>query len=116
MPACGKRVLGLFFGIDNVDLSFSEPKRGLQRFDKTRAIFRCDRNPVLNHLNARAEPSDLFGIGIHSHDFVVDPDSEITLLLKELEKFSRFRFCRNGDPKGDKNIFAGAIAQNFVSD
>src|SRR5262249_7430163 len=50
----------------------------------------------------------------HSDDFVADPNSEISLFLKELEELSWFGFDRNGDPKCDKNIFSGALTQNLL--
>src|SRR6267143_810557 len=102
--------------IDNVDFAFAEAERGLERFNQARTIFLSDRDPVLDDLDPRAESFDLFGIVIHAHDFVVDPNAEITLLLKKLEKFSRLGFRGNRYPKRDQNIFIGAIAQYFVGD
>ena len=88
-------MLRFSFNIDNVDLCFAETERGFQRLNQTCAILRRDRDSVLNDLNSRAESLDLFQIDIDAHDVVVDPGAEITLLLKEFEKFSRLGFSGN---------------------
>ena len=101
---------------DDVYFSFSKSQSCFDSFNQARASFLRNRDSILNDLNARTESFDLFWIDIHAHDFVVDPDAQITLLLEELEKLSRLGFGRNCDPKRDQNIFAGAIAQDFVGD
>ena len=101
---------------DDVYFSFSKSQSCFDSFNQARASFLRNRESILNDLNARAESFDLFWIDIHAHDFVVDPDAQITLLLKELEKLSRLGFGRNCDPKRDQHIFAGAIVQDFIGD
>src|SRR6202011_396718 len=68
MPPGGERMLGLCFRIDNVDFAFAEPKRSFKRLDQARTVLLSDRDPVLNDLDARAEPLDLFWIDIYAHD------------------------------------------------
>ena len=109
-------MLSLCFEIDNVDFAFAESKRGLERFNQARTIFLVDRDAILNDLNAGAQALDFCRIVIHADDFVVDPNAQISLLLKELEKRSWFGFGRNCHPKCDQHIFISAVAQNFVSD
>src|SRR5262245_45427601 len=113
MPAGRERVLLLLLRIDNVDLSLAEAERGLDRFDDPRAILVGDFDPVLDDLNTRAEPLDLCRI-VNAHDFVVDPDAEIPLLLEEFEILARVGLRGNADPKRNKNIFVRAITQHFV--
>src|SRR5438874_9936113 len=55
MPADGKRMLGVFLNVDDVDLALAETKRGLERFNQTGAVLLVDRDAVLNDLNASAE-------------------------------------------------------------
>ena len=109
-------MLRLCFKIDDVDFTFAETERGLERFNQARTIFLVDRDAILNDLNPGAESLDFFRIVIHADDFVVDPNAEISLLLEELEKRSWFRFGRNCHPKCDQHAFISAVAQNFVSD
>src|SRR5438067_5020671 len=103
MPASRERMLGFLFNIDDVDFAFPETKRGLERFDQARAIFFRDRDPILNDLYPRAETFDLRRV-VNAENFVVDPHPEIALLLKKLEKLSRLRFGRNGDPQCAENV------------
>ncbi len=108
----------LCFKIDDVDFTFAETERGLERFNQARTIFLVDRDAILNDLNPapKAFGVDFFWIVIHADDFVVDPNAEISLLLEELEKRSWFGFGRNCHPKCDQHAFISAVAQNFVSD
>ncbi len=115
MPAGGKWMLRSCVKIDNVDSIFAEAQRGLERFDKARAIFCADHNPILNYLHARTEPFD-FLVRIDAHNFFVDPNTQITLLLNEIEEIARLRFCRNADPKCDQDCLAVQFAQNLIGD
>ena len=108
-------MLHSFLKIDNVGFAFSKTKRGLERFNQARTVFFCDRGPVLNDLDPRAESLDLRRI-VDTHHVVVDPNAEITLLLKEFEKLSRLGFRRNRNPEGDENVFVRAIAHDFRGD
>src|SRR5207245_6116177 len=102
--------------LDDVDFTFAETERGLERFNQARTIFLVDRDAILNDLNPGAESLDFFRIVIHADDFVVNPNAEISLLLEELEKRSWFGFGRNCHPKCDQHAFISAVAQNCVSD
>ncbi len=77
---------------DDVYFSFSKSQSCFDSFNQARASFLRNRDSILNDLNARAESFDLSWIDIHAHDFVVDPNAEITLLLEKLEKLSRLGF------------------------
>src|SRR6266849_5788585 len=90
---------------NDVDLSFAKAQRGLNGFDKTHAIFRADYNPILNYLPARTKPFD-FLVRIDAHNFIVDPNAKVTLLLEEIEEIARLRFCGNADPKCDQDCLA----------
>src|SRR5260370_17588986 len=84
---------------DDVYFSFSKSQSCFDSFNQARASFLRNRDSILNDLNARTESFDLFCIDIHAHDFVIDPDAQITLLLKELENLPRLAFDRIGHPK-----------------
>src|ERR1700720_2658359 len=100
---------------DDINFVFAKAQRGLQRFNKTRAVCVADRNAILNDLNARTEALD-FLVRIDAHDFVVDPATQIALLLDEIEKLARFRFGWNGDPEVEQHIFARELLQNMIGD
>src|SRR5437588_6286460 len=100
---------------NDVDLVLAEAQRGFDRFDEASAIRFGDSDPVLNDLNARTESFDFF-LRIDAHDFVVDPDAQITLLLDEIEKDTRFYFRRHCDPESDEHILAGKFLQNVLGD
>src|SRR2546423_15165153 len=119
MPAGGKGMRDAGFGMrvdgDSVDLVLAETKRGLDRFDKARAVPFRNRDPVLDNLNAGTETFDFF-VGIDANDFVVDPDAEITLLLNEIEEGTRLRFRRHRDPESDQHVLAGEFLENVIGD
>ena len=46
-------------------------------------------------------PSRLIFVGIDAHDFAVDPDAQITLLLEKVEEIARLRLRRNRNPERD---------------
>src|SRR5205085_11860097 len=98
---------------DDVDLVFPETQRGLDRFGQTGAVWFRYRNPVLDDLDARTEAFDLF-VGINAHDFVVDPDAEITLLLDEIEEGAWLRLWWDRHPKRDQNILPGQFLENVI--
>ena len=77
---------------NDVDFTFPKTQSSFDRFHKTRAIFWIDRDSVLNDLHASTEPFD-FRIGIHAHNYVVDPNAQITLLLQKLKERARLSFC-----------------------
>ncbi len=106
MPAGRKRVRFLGFEIDDIDSVLPETERGLERFDEPGAGFLVDRDPVLNDLDARAEPQ-VFPVGVGADDFAVEPDPEVALLLEEGEKISRLGLQRHGDPEGDQARASG---------
>ncbi len=115
MPAGRKWMLPFCVKIDNVDPVFAKAQRGLNGFDKTRAIFRADYNPILNDLHARTKPFD-FLVRIDAHNCIADPNAKVTLLLKKIEEVARLRFCRYADPKCDQDCFAVQLAQNLIGD
>src|SRR6516162_2610425 len=88
---------------DDVNFSFSKSQSRLQRLNQARAIFGSDRDSILNDLNPRPKPFDFFWIGIDPHNFIVDPDSEVTLLLEKFEKLLGIGFGWNGNPKRNEN-------------
>src|SRR4030081_3725802 len=100
---------------DDINFIFSKPQSGFERFDKARVILFRNRDAVLNDLNTRTETLD-FLVRIDAHDFVVDPTTQIALLLDEIEKLARFRFGRNGDPEVDQDIFTRELLQNMIGD
>src|SRR5438045_9770175 len=100
---------------DDVDLVFPETQRGLNRFDQTGAVWFRYRNPVLNDLDTRTEAFDLF-VGIDAHDFGVDPDAEITLLLDEIEEGAWFRLVWDRHPTSDQNILPGQYLEKIIGD
>src|SRR5215472_2834642 len=99
---------------DHVYFAFSEPKSGLDCFNKSGAILQSDRDSILNDLNTCAEAFDLFWIDIHANDFVVDPNPEVTLLPKKFKKSPRLSFHGNCDPERNQNVFASAVSEHFI--
>ena len=90
----------------------SLPKRSAVSIDSTsRArLSSADREAILDHLDARAEP-ELFVLAIRPHDFAVQPDAQITLLLEEGEKFRRLGLGRDRDPESEQPAFARRSAR-----
>ena len=78
-------------------------------------VFLRDRDAVLNHLHARAQPFD-FRIGVYADDLVVDPYAKIPLLLKEFVERARLGFRRNGNPESDQHRFSSAVVQHLMTD
>ena len=107
--------LGVFWNRNHVDAVFSKPQSGFECFNKASAILFRNNDSILNDLNARTEALD-FLVRIDAHDFVVDPATQIALLLDEIEKLARFRFGWNGDPEVDQHIFARELLQNMIGD
>ena len=89
-----------------IDLTLAKAQRGLDCFDQSRAIFPSDRDAILNDLHTRAEPFGFWIRVVHAHDFVVDPNAQVALLLEEIEKVPRLSSRGDCDPECDKNIFA----------
>ena len=58
---------------------------------------------ILNDLHTRAESFDFWIRVVHAHDFVVDPNAQVALLLEEIEKFPRLRSRGDCDPERDEN-------------
>ena len=88
---CGLRIADWGFlpwRAKDIDFALAETKRGLDRFHQAGAIFFADCDAILNDLHADAEPFD-FWFGIYAHNFVVDPNAQITLLLEKIEKIAR---------------------------
>src|SRR5206468_2682056 len=97
-----------------VYLTFAKAQRGLDCFDQSRAIFPSDGDPILNDLYTRTESFCFWIRVVHAHDFVVDPNAQVSLLLEEIEKLPRLRFQGHCDPECDKNIFADTVAQSLL--
>ena len=87
---------------NHVHLTFAKAQRGLDCFDQSRAIFPSDRDAILNDLHTRAESFSFWIRIVYAHDFVVDPNAQVSLLLEEIEKFSRLRSRRDCDPECDE--------------
>jgi hypothetical protein len=100
---------------NDVYLAFAKTQRGFDGFHQTRSAFVADSDTILNDLHAGAEAFDLW-LGIHAHNFVVDPHAQIALLLKKIEESAWLSLCRNRNPKRDQHIFAIAVAQNVLGD
>ena len=98
---------------DDVDFIFAETECGLDRFDQAGAVCFGNREPVLDDLDARAEAFDFF-IGIDPNDFVVDPNTQIALLLDEIEESAWLSFGGHRDPECDQYILAGEILENVI--
>ena len=107
MPPGGKGVFLLGLDVNNVDAILAKTKRGLERFGQSRPIFVGDRDAILNHLHSWTKPIDL-RVGVHAHDFAVDPNAEVTLLLQKMEKIARLGFLGNRNPERDENVFRGS--------
>ena len=101
---------------NHIHLAFAKAQRGLDCLDQTPAIFFSDSDAILNDLHTHAEPLG-FWIGfVHSHDLIVDPNPQVSLLLQEIEEPSRLRFRRDRNSERDDNILADAVAQNLLRD
>ena len=58
---------------------------------------------ILNDLYTRTEPFSFWIRVVHAHDFVVDPNAQVALLLEEIEKFPRLRSRGDCNPECDEN-------------
>src|SRR5437870_9376714 len=96
-----------------IHLAFAKTKRRFDCLDDSCTVFLTDRDAILNHLYARTEASN-FWIDINSHHLVVDPNTQVPLLLEKIEKCTRCGLWRNGNPKRDENILSGAVLQYLV--
>src|SRR5437667_4186250 len=106
-------MLSVFRNRDDVDLAFAKTKPRFDCLDDSWTVFLTDRDAILNHLYARTEASN-FWIDINSHHLVVDPNTQVPLLLEKIEKCTRCGLWRNGNPKRDQNILSGAVLQYLV--
>ena len=95
-------------------LPFAKTQRRFDCLDDSYAVFLTDRDAILDHLYARTEAFN-FWIDIHTHHLVVDPNTQVTLLLEKIEKCTRRGFWRDGNPKRDENILSRAVLQYLVS-
>src|SRR5436309_2640829 len=95
-------MLSVFRNRDDVDLAFAKTKPRFDCLDDSWTVFLTDRDAILNHLYARTEASN-FWIDINSHHLVVDPNTQVPLLLEKIEKCTRCGLWRNGNPKRDEN-------------
>ena len=64
----------------------------------------------------RAPSRLIFDSVVHAHDFAIEPDAQITLLLEEIEKIPRLGFRRTETQNVIRTVFADAVAQNLVRD
>ena len=94
--------------IDEVDLVLSKTERGLDRFHEPGAVFLGNREAILNDLDAGAEPESL-RVAIRPDNFAVQPDAQVTLLLKKGEELLWLGFWWNRNPKRDQD--AGEIVR-----
>src|SRR5438045_8596705 len=88
------------------------------RFDRLKqslAIFSTNRDAILYHLHSCAEPFD-FWIDINSHQLLIHPNAQVTLLLEKLEELPRLGVRRNSDPKRDKDVFASTDTHYLIRD
>src|SRR5436190_548461 len=95
-------MLSVFRNRDDVDLAFAKTKPRFDCLDDSWTVFLTDRDAILNHLYARTEAVN-FWIDIHSHHLVVDPNTQVPLLLEKIEKRTRCGLWRNGNPKRNEN-------------
>src|SRR4051812_487310 len=103
MPTGRERMLLLRLCLDDVDAIFSKTQSCLERFSNTRTILVSDRNPILDDLHARAESIN-FCVGIGAHDFAIQPDAQVALLLEKLKELARIGFRGNGNPERDQDV------------
>src|SRR5262249_53864332 len=95
-------------------LTFAKAQGGLDCFDQSCANFLGNSDTILNDLHTRAEPFGFWIRVVHAHDFVVDPNAQISLLLEEIEKLLRLGFRGHCDPECDENLFVDVVTQNLL--
>jgi hypothetical protein len=93
----------VFFDRDDSDAPFAKAQRGLDCFGQSRAIFPSDRDAILNDLHTRAESFSFWIRVVNAHDFVLQPNAQVALLLEEIEKLPRLRFRGDCDPECDED-------------
>src|SRR3954471_319157 len=89
---------------DDVDPIFSEAKRRLDCFSQSAAGLIGNGDAILDDLDTRSEPLDLL-VPIDAHDFSIEKNPEISLLLQKSEKLAHLGLCRDGDPECNEDRF-----------
>ena len=72
----------------------------------------CKIDAILNNQNALGKLAD-FGCLVGAVDFAFDPDAQIALLGKEIEKLLRRCVFRSLDAEGKKNRLVSAVGKNL---
>jgi hypothetical protein len=102
MPAGGKGMLLFALEINEVDLVLPETQGGFDRLDKARSRFVRNCQTILDDLHAGTEP-DILDLAVGPHDFTVQPNAQVALLLEEGEESLRLGFWRDGNPERDED-------------